>query len=79
MELEKTWQELASLSPEAQQEVAEFIALLKQRDRLSSGQTAATEQIPWRSQPFIGMWKDRTDLEDSSQWVRAARQQEWRS
>ena len=44
--------------------LADFIALLKQRDRLSE-QTAATEQTPWRSQPFIGMWKDRTDLEDS--------------
>ncbi|NER38224.1 MAG: DUF2281 domain-containing protein [Oscillatoria sp. SIO1A7] len=78
MELEKTWQKLAILSPEAQREVAEFIALLKQRDRFSE-QTAATEQTPWRSQPFIGMWKDRTDLEDSSQWVRSARQKEWRS
>jgi hypothetical protein len=29
-----------------------------------------------QDEPFVGMWKDR---EDSSQWVRQVRQQEWTS
>ena len=29
------------------------------------------------NQPFVGMWKDRNDLADSSNWVRQHRQNEW--
>ena len=32
-----------------------------------------------QDEPFVGMWKDREDMEDSSQWVRQVRQQEWTS
>ena len=31
------------------------------------------------NQPFVGMWKDRSDLADSSNWVRQLRQSEWAS
>jgi hypothetical protein len=42
-------------------------------------QTSSTEidQSNFRDEPFVGMWKDREDMEDSSQWVRQLRQQEW--
>jgi hypothetical protein len=30
-----------------------------------------------QDEPFVGMWKDREDMEDSSHWVRQVRQQEW--
>lgn len=26
---------------------------------------------------FVGMWRDREDMVDSSKWVRRIRQQEW--
>jgi hypothetical protein len=44
-------------------------------------QTSSTEidQSNFRDEPFVGMWKDREDMEDSSQWVRQLRQQEWTS
>ena len=29
------------------------------------------------NEAFVGMWKDRENMEDSSQWVRQHRQQEW--
>jgi hypothetical protein len=32
-----------------------------------------------QDEPFVGMWKDREDMEDSNQWVRQVRQQEWTS
>lgn len=32
-----------------------------------------------QNEPFVGMWKDREDMEDSNQWVRQVRQQEWTS
>ncbi len=42
-------------------------------------QTLSTEidQSNLQDEPFVGMWKDREDMEDSSQWVRQVRQQEW--
>ncbi len=33
---------------------------------------------PLKEEPFIGMWSDRKDLEDSSQWVKKLREKEWR-
>lgn len=30
-------------------------------------------------EPFVGMWQDRHDLADSTQWVREVRDQEWMS
>lgn len=35
------------------------------------------EQSNLENEPFVGMWKDRKDMKDSSQWVRQIRQQEW--
>jgi hypothetical protein len=32
----------------------------------------------WQDEPFVGMWKDRQDLEDSTAWVRSIRHQHWR-
>jgi len=29
------------------------------------------------NQPFVGMWSDREDMQDSRQWVRHLRQQQW--
>ena len=43
--------------------------------------TSSTEidQSNFQDEPFVGMWKDREDIEDSSQWVRQLRKQEWTS
>jgi AbrB family looped-hinge helix DNA binding protein len=30
-----------------------------------------------KDEPFVGMWRDREDMTDSSEWVRATRQREW--
>lgn len=37
------------------------------------------EQSNFEDEAFVGMWKNREDMEDSSQWVRQTRQQEWSS
>lgn len=65
--------EFESLPAEAQRQVAEFIALLRQRYRLV--QPGRSRDLA--KEPFIGMWRDRSDLEDSSAWVRNARTSEW--
>jgi hypothetical protein len=30
------------------------------------------------NEPFIGMWKDREDMKDSSAYIRNLREREWR-
>jgi len=29
------------------------------------------------SEPFVGMWRNRKDLQDSRAWVRGVREREW--
>ncbi len=67
---------LNSLPPEAQRQVAEFIAFLKKQHELVN-QPTKRNSAGLSRQPFIGMWRDRDDLKDSSAWVRKTRQQEW--
>ena len=50
------------------------------QDKLSlSHQTAEITSLNFQNEPFVGMWKNREDISDSSQWVRQVRQQEWMS
>jgi len=34
--------------------------------------------INLENEPFIGMWKDRKDMEDINQWLRQLRQNQWK-
>ena len=76
MEPEELFRELASLPPEGRRQVAKFISSLRKRyARSSAGKKA--KRLPLRDERFIGMWKDREDLKDSSAWVRSVRKNEW--
>lgn len=65
-----------SLPPDGQRQVLDFIASLLQRYNSSQGigEQAAREII---DEGFVGMWRDREDMEDSTAWVRSHRQREW--
>ena len=48
----------------------------------SPGESQSTGQPNhqnWREDPFIGIWEDREDMQDSTQLVRTIRDSEWRS
>ena len=60
-----------SLPEEAQRQVVDFIAFLRQRYQPAPGRKRPT--LPLADEPFIGMWRDREDLQDSSAWVRRVR------
>ena len=75
MSTEEILRDFDSLPPEAQRLVADFITFLL----LRYGPYRLTEN-PEASPPtdtFIGMWRDRADLRDSSAWVRGTRKREW--
>lgn len=78
MEAEKVLAEFQRLPAQAQRQVIDFIAFLKTR------YPEAQEDSPPRkarskitSDPFVGAWKDREDMADSTQWVRELRKAEW--
>lgn len=64
------------LPPEAQQEALHFIEFLRFR-YLPKKTTESSETGNLEDEPFIGVWKGREDMQDSSEWVRDLRRQEW--
>lgn len=76
MEQQKLLQELAALPAEGRREVQRLVLLLKKRYARSSSRRKA-KRSPLREEKFVGMWKDREDLKDSSACVRSIRKSEW--
>ncbi|MFH1860820.1 MAG: hypothetical protein ABH870_07425 [bacterium] len=68
-------QEITSLPPEAQKQVVDFVAFLK--TQYLTWQMIKTKQTMLVDEPFIGMWRERKDLQNSTAWVRSLRQCEW--
>jgi hypothetical protein len=76
MSHEEILRELAALPPEGQRQVAEFIVALRERyGHSQSSELPETSDLAEES--FIGMWRDREDMLDSSAWVRSSREREW--
>ena len=76
MNQEEILREILSLPPEGQRQVADFVARLRERyQRSQSIEKPGGPDLAKDS--FIGMWRDREDVQDSSAWVRKARELEW--
>lgn len=76
METARILQDITSLPPEAQKQVADFVAFLKTRYRTPASAPEA-KRVKLAEEAFVGMWRDRDDMRDSSEWVRQLRQREW--
>ncbi len=67
-----------SLPQDAQKQVLDFIAFLQKRYKpVEAKKFSKRNDIS--EEPFIGIWKDREDMGDSSAWVRNMRRTEWRN
>lgn len=76
-EIEEILSKFVNLPPEAQKEVADFISLLYERYQGSS-ELQPIQKKKLAQEEFIGIWKDRSDMEDSTSWVREdIRKKEW--
>jgi hypothetical protein len=78
MNLQAIFNDIKTLPPEKQEEVADFITFLKGRFGIKREKTAP-ENIPVNADSFIGMWADREEMNDSSVWVKELRTGEWES
>lgn len=68
--------EFTALPDEAQRQVADFVAFLRQRYKAAQPAPPA-RPADLENEPFIGIWRDRQDLVDSTAWVRHTRKAEW--
>jgi hypothetical protein len=71
------WSDFEKLPQEAKRQVEDFISFLLERARSGNRKRQSVPLTSLEDEPFIGMWKDRTELEDSSKWVRDLRKSEW--
>lgn len=62
------------LPPIAKKEASDFVQFLYDRYVKS---TPKKTKKPISESSFVGMWKDRFDLIDSSSWVKKQRQTQW--
>jgi hypothetical protein len=76
MQADNVWNDFMALPLEARREVEDFIAFLRQRYQTPTA-NKRTSKVELGEEPFVGMWKDRADMQDSTEWVRDLRQREW--
>lgn len=72
---EEILREINALPLEAQRQIEDFIAFL--RERYKSPQPQNTPVVDLETEAFVGMWRDREDMHDSSAWVRNVRETHW--
>ena len=76
-EFEQLRDDISTLPAKAQQLVVDFVAFLKQR--YASPEPTTHQPLNLENEPFVGMWSDRSEMADSTAWVKQIRQQHWRS
>ena len=76
MNQEQVLREFNALPPIAQQEARDFIAFL--RSKYLRKTTEKVQSLPdVIDEPFVGMWRDRSEMTNSSNWGRNVRTKEW--
>ncbi len=76
MDPDKIIDDISNLPQEAQRQVVDFIAFLRTRYKRSE-QEKQPKRIDLVNEPFIGIWKDRVDMNNSSKWLRNVLEVEW--
>lgn len=73
---EQVWREFETLPPAAQQQVLDFMAFLRDRYPQRDKQRDSS-MTDFYQESFIGIWRDREDMQDSDSWLRTIRAREW--
>jgi hypothetical protein len=75
MENKGFYNKFESLPTEAQKQVLELIGLLKIKYQSRNRRNLKSKLIT--NKKFVGIWEDRTEMKDSSKWVKNLRKREW--
>ncbi len=73
---EEILREINSLPLEAQRQIEDFVAFLHHRYKSSPPAKIETAS-DLTTEEFVGMWRDREDMQNSTAWVRNVRQSQW--
>ena len=65
-----------SLSASARRQVDALVASLTEGDE-SKPVRGIRKVESIAEEPFVGMWRERTDMADSVEWVRSLRRRQW--
>ena len=65
-----------TLPPEAQKQVIDFIAFLQTRYQAKPIKKTKPK-VKLSGESFIGIWRNREEMRDSSAWLRKVRTAEW--
>lgn len=65
------------LPPEAKKEAGDFVQFLYNQ-YVKNRKNKSTKK-PLSEYGFVGMWKDREDMADSTAWIRKQRKSQWRN
>lgn len=76
MNQEQILKDLNLLPPSARQLVIDFIAFLRMRYTAEESEEVRIP-VPLRDETFVGIWRGRKDMSDSSKWVCKVRTEEW--
>lgn len=77
MRMENVWRKFETLPPAAQKEVIDFIDFLQSR-YVKTRNKAQARNSSFAGEEFVGIWQEREDMTDSSQWVKNLRRSEWK-
>lgn len=72
--------DLSSLPEQARQEVTDFYLFLKKKYRVHTTGRRVSNDASVQSlsdSGFVGVWKDRADMNDAAGWVREQRETAW--
>ena len=72
---EEILREINALPAEAKRQIEDFVSFLRERYKNSPTKNAPVSDL--ESEAFVGMWRDREDMQDSSAWVRNIRETHW--
>lgn len=75
MRQDNFWTVFNNLPPEAQKQVLDFMSFLETRYKSKSAPKGRRGRI--KKEPFVGIWSRRTDIKDSTAWVREMRRHDW--
>ena len=79
MEAQVATRKIAALPPEAQAIVLDIIEVLDRRYAKVAKQTSVGAQMAGlKSDPFVGMWRDRPEMTDAVEYVRTLRHNNWK-
>lgn len=68
---------LKTLPIEKQQIALEFLEFLQAKSEARENSKPSLSEL-LRDPEIVGMWSDRLEMEDSTEWVRQLRRREWR-